>query len=352
MVAGGGTGGHFFPALEVARALKERGERVFFVGVKRGIEAKLAPKFGFDIRFFPFEGLRGRGIFASFKAVLKLPVAVALAVNAVRVEEVRGIFCTGGYASFPAAVAAVVAGIPLFIHEQNSVPGWANLFASRFAREVWVSFQESGRCFVKARRIRHTGNVVRKNIRDVKYRLPPLGVFRLLVIGGSSGARTINKAVCDALPQLNRLGLVLRHQVGGLDAEWVQERYREAGVPWRPEVFIEDMLSAYREASFVISRAGATTLFELSGVGRTGILVPYPYAVGDHQRINAEVLAVRGAALCIDNSELSGENLLKVVVRFFFNRRLIVRMSQRIYRILKLCDVEGEIERLRNEVSV
>ncbi len=350
MVAGGGTGGHFFPAAEVALRLKKLGDEVLFVGVRRGIEARLAPKYGLPLAFVPFEGMRGRGVKAA-KALLKLPYALVKTVGLVRRFRPDVVFCTGGYASLPLGLVAFLSGVPLYIHEQNSVPGWANLLLSRVAREVWVSFEESAVRF-KGAKVVHTGNVVRKSFADSSFTLPSLKRFRLLVFGGSSGARTINRAVCSALPALLKLGIELTHQVGGLDMEWVREEYNRCGAPYTPVEFIEGMLEEYRRASLVLCRAGATSLFELSCVGRGAFLVPYPYAVGDHQRINAEVLASRGAAQVIDNSRLTGEELIKRLVRLFFNRRILVVMAERMFRSLKVCSLDRELGRVRGEVPL
>ncbi len=346
-MAGGGTGGHFFPALELARALKRAGDEVLFVGVRRGIEAKKAPEEGFPIRFVPFEGVRGRGIGALFRALFKLPVSVALCVGAFVSTRASGALLTGGYTSFPVAVAAMIAGRPFFVHEQNSVPGWSNLIISRFAREVWVSFEGSARRF--AGRVRHTGNVVRRGFFG-PFKPPRSSPFVLLVLGGSLGARSINRAVADAASLLCSLGVRLVHQTGSADAGWVAEAYR--GISAEAVEFIEDMPSAVFGASFVLSRAGATTLFELATAGRGALLVPYPHAVGDHQRVNAQEVAKRGGAVVLDNSQCTGERVVRELLPFVFNRRLVLAVAKRMRGSLRGCLADRLVEGVRREVSV
>ena len=350
LIAGGGTGGHFFPALEIAKSLAQKGDEVLFVGVKRGIEARLAPKNGFPIRFVPFEGIRGKGIAALVKGLLRLPLSVALCIKSIRDISPDGAIITGGYTSFPLAVACVIAGVPFFVHEQNSVPGWSNLAVSPFARRVWASFEESLKFFKKCR-VKLTGNIVRSEILSGQFPLRP-HPFTLLVVGGSRGAKSINKAMMEASFQLASLHIKLIHQTGEEDKEKAEDTYKRAKVKAEVKAFIEDMPSAYREASFVLCRAGATTLFELSSVGRGAILVPYPFAAGDHQKLNAQVLERRKAALVIDNRDCTGENLIRKLLPIFFNRRLCVAMGRRMKRALKPCSGEILAEEVRRELSL
>ncbi|NPA16062.1 MAG: undecaprenyldiphospho-muramoylpentapeptide beta-N-acetylglucosaminyltransferase [Deferribacteres bacterium] len=333
VISGGGTGGHLFPALEIARALRQNGAEVFFVGVKRGIEARRVPDAGFDIFFVPFEGVRGRGL-RSLIALLKLPLSFFATARVFKKVSPSFVVCTGGYTSFPVGVMALIFGVPLYLHEQNIVPGWTNLVLSFWAKKVMISFEESKDKF-RVFRIFHTGNVVRQKLLEEGFSFPSLKELSLLIVGGSRGARSINRAVVESLDVMRRLKLKVVHQTGEEDFDWVKKRYEELFPEAEVLPFIEDMNGAYRKANLVICRAGATTLFELSAVGRAAVLVPYPFAVGDHQRKNAEVLAKRRAAVLIDNSDFNRENLTKVLSRFYFNRKALCAMAKRMKGALK-----------------
>ncbi len=347
VIAGGGTGGHFFPALEVALRLRDEGDEVLFLGVPKGIEARLGPKYGLKLELLQVEGFRGRGL-RGVLSLLKLPLAVAKAVRSVGKSD--GVFVTGGYASFPVALAAFIAGKPLWVHEQNSVPGWTNLFASFFAHEVWVTFKSSAKFFMR-KKVFHTGNILRKEFEHLKFAPPVLSTFRLLVLGGSSGARTINEVVVRSLNTLDAAGVEVHHQVGSIDMERVRQVY--AGFKrHRLEEFIEDMVAAYRKCTFLVSRAGATTLSELSCVGRGALLVPYPYAVGDHQKLNALEVAKGKGAFVVDNSELTPELLCRLVLSVFYRKRLAFYMAKGMRGSVKVCSAKNCVERMKNELSV
>lgn len=350
VVAGGGTGGHFFPALQVAKSLRSLGDEVLFLGVRRGIEAQRVPKEGFPIGFVPFEGFRGRGL-RSFRALVLLPLAVVKAVTSMRAFGAQAVFITGGYASIPAAFGSLILGIPCFLHEQNSVPGWANVLSSVFAKGIFVTFRESA-TFFRSGRMFHSGNVLREEFLRMDFSFPRMGSFHLLVLGGSSGARTINRAVCEVVDLFRRLGIKVTHQTGKLDFEWVDESYKRVGQGQKVLPFIEEMACALKEASFVVSRAGATTLSELSYAGRGAVLVPYPFAVGDHQKLNAEIFARGKGAWVIDNGSFTGEELLKRLLLVFFNRRRLLAMAKRARGAVKVCSAKALVERMKNEVSL
>ncbi len=333
IIAGGGTGGHLFPALEIARFLQDKGYKVVFVGVKKGIEAQRVPMAGFDIFFVSFEGIRGKGI-RSLLALFKLPFSLLETAKVFKRISPSFVVCTGGYTSFPAGFLALVFGVPLYLHEQNIIPGWANWLLSFWAKKVMISFEESKRKF-RVFRVFHTGNVVRKDLLNKKLSFPSMKRLSFLIVGGSRGARTINKTVVDSLDKISLFSAEVVHQTGYDDFEWVKKSY-ENFLPQADVVpFIEDMKKAYQKAHFVISRAGATTLFELSAVGRGAVLVPYPFAVGDHQKKNAEVLFKKKAAILIDNEIFKRENFIKILTKFYFNRRLIYAMGKNMKGALK-----------------
>jgi len=298
MIAAGGTGGHVFPALVVAEALAARGARVEWVGTARGLEARLVPEAGLPLHTLPVRALRGRGAAAWLGAPFALarPLAAALAlVRRLRPHVVLGM---GGYAAGPAGLAAWLVRRPLVVHEQNAVPGLTNRLLAPLARRVLAGFPDA---FPPGPRVEVTGNPVRADIAA----LPPpearwagrSGPPRLLVLGGSQGARALNEALPAALARLAPGERPeVRHQAGARAAEAVRAAYARAGVAAEVTAFVEDMAEAYGWADLAVARAGALTVAELAAAGLGALLVPYPHAVDDHQRANARWLERAGAA--------------------------------------------------------
>lgn len=313
VVAGGGTGGHLFPGLAVAeQMMQSAGNEVVFVGSSTGIEARVIPGTRFAFHAVDVRGLRGRGVRGALQLAYQLPVAVLRALRLLGRLRTQVVLGVGGYASFPVVCAAWLRGIPAVLLEQNAIPGMANRVLARLARRVCTNFPDD-RGFFPAGRVVQTGNPVRKlEARDGA----AAGAFTLLVFGGSQGARRINDALFDAAPRLfaeiPRLRVI--HQTGAADLERLRARYRELGVDARVLPFIDDMGAAYGEARLVVCRAGATTLAELTNLGKPAVLIPYRFAADDHQRANAEVLAKRGAAVLILEADLSARLLADVVI--------------------------------------
>jgi len=307
VVAGGGTGGHLYPGLALADALRTRGVPVVFVGTAGGIEARVVPAAGYPFHLVPGRQLRGGGV---GRAVVGLATAVGAAFRGLGLlGELRPalVVGVGGYASVAVVVAAAARGIPTVLLEQNAVPGAANRLLARLARRVCVGFAESAELFPAGRAL-FTGNPVRA---DVLQPRPPRDRPGLLVFGGSAGAHRLNEATLEALAMLGRAatGLDVTHQTGATDLEGVRSRYTAAGIRARVEPFITEMGAAYAAADVVVARAGAMTCAEVTAVGLPAILVPYPWAADDHQRRNAEILARAGAAEMILDAELTGFRL-------------------------------------------
>jgi UDP-N-acetylglucosamine--N-acetylmuramyl-(pentapeptide) pyrophosphoryl-undecaprenol N-acetylglucosamine transferase len=315
VLAGGGTGGHVFPALALARELRARDIEALMVGTARGLEAAAFPAEGFSLEMIRVEGLRGRRVGAQARSLVLLPRALIHALRLLRRHRPHVVVGLGGYAAGPVSIAAVLARVPLLIHEQNRSPGLTNRVLARAADVVAVSLKATGPSL--GREVVVTGNPVRREILEGDRR-KGLEAFRLdakrqtvLIFGGSQGARRINRAVAEALPHLSRLRdrVQVIHATGERDRIGMEQAYEA----WRGEVrvlsFIEDMASAYAAADLVVSRAGATTIAELTALGKPALLIPYPFAVNDHQRENAEaVVEVRGARLILDR-DLSGHRL-------------------------------------------
>jgi UDP-N-acetylglucosamine--N-acetylmuramyl-(pentapeptide) pyrophosphoryl-undecaprenol N-acetylglucosamine transferase len=322
VITGGGTGGHLFPALAVHHALRARRPHMsaLFVGVASGVEATILPQRGHAFRGLRVSPVSGKGLRARASALLGLPGTVLQAVGFLREFRPQVAFGVGGYASVPTMLAAALSRIPRVIHEQNAIAGLANRALGRLANAVAVSFAEAARCF-PPRRTHVTGNPVRTEIvpGDPQAARARLGLvpdaFTVLVVGGSQGAHRLNRAVVEALPDLadEAAGLQFVHATGGRDLPEVRRGYNDNGVRARTEAFIEDIALAYQAADFVICRAGAGTVFELAAVGKPALLVPFPYATNDHQRLNAEAAVQAGAAWVLLDQYCDGRRIAATV---------------------------------------
>ena len=312
LVMAGGTGGHIFPALAVAEALRERGWRVVWLGNAEAMESRLVPPRGFEFVSLGFGALRGKGMGRKLKLPFSLAVAIARALRLLGEVRPGVVLGMGGYVSFPGAVAARLRGIPLVVHEQNAVAGLANRVLARLADAVLTGFPGTlpgGRW---------VGNPVRREFTTVP---PPevrfagrQGPLRLLVVGGSLGAKALNEAVPAALAQLApHERPVVTHQSGSAHFAALEQAYAHHGVEGRLLPFIEDMGAALAEADLVVSRAGAMTVAELAAVGVGALLVPFPHAVDDHQTANARFLVDGGAAQLLPQSGLTPEGLAELL---------------------------------------
>jgi UDP-N-acetylglucosamine--N-acetylmuramyl-(pentapeptide) pyrophosphoryl-undecaprenol N-acetylglucosamine transferase len=348
IVAGGGTGGHLFPGLAVAEATASDRDSVLFVGSAFGIEARIIPETRFPFRPISIRGLRGRGWRGALQLLVQLPAAIVRAWRIVAEFRSDVVLGVGGYASFPVVVAAWLRGVPSVLVEQNARPGWTNRVLSRLARRVCTTFPESAAHFPRGRAVQ-TGNPVRA------LSAPPPAEksgFTLLVFGGSQGAHRINQALYDAAEALGREipSLRILHQTGARDAPWLRERYAELGMRAEVHEFIDDMGAAYAAADLVLCRAGATTVAELTTLGKPAVLVPYPFAADDHQRANAAVLAERGAAVLVLDRELDGARLASVVIELAADRARLARMAEEARR-LGVPDAAARVLRICREVA-
>jgi len=347
LLAGGGTGGHLFPAVAIAQRhleLEPDGE-VLFVGTERGIEAKVLPELDFPLKTIDIRGFVGRGIggklallpllFRSLKSSLRI-------VEEFRPDVTIGV---GGYASGPVIVAAKMKKVPVLIHEQNAWPGLTNRLLGRWADRICLSMSDADRAFHHGRTVL-TGNPLRAGMENM---FPiPEGKPLLLVFGGSRGARAINEAMVKALSLMNggSARVDVLHQTGEEDFEWVRQEYEKAG--WSGECvvpFITDMAGAYARAHLVVCRAGATTIAELTACSRPSILIPYPYAAGDHQTANALALARKGGALLLPQQEMSPQRLASIVGDLLADRQSLLSMS----RIAGSCGIRGAVDLVLRE---
>lgn len=326
LVMAGGTGGHVFPALAVAHELRRRGHEVVWMGAPDSFESRTVPAQGYAMEFVQVTGLRGKGAMALLGAPLRLLRAVMQAWAILARQRPHAVLGMGGFASGPGGLAAWLRRVPLVIHEQNAAPGLTNRLLSRLARTVLEAFPNT---FTAAQTV---GNPVRAGFAELPDPAERLGArtgrAQVLVIGGSQGARALNERMPQALALMPAaLRPEVRHQAGRtLDV--AQQAYAQAGVDARIEAFINDMPAAYAAADLVVCRAGASTVAELSAAGCAALLVPYPYAVDDHQTRNGEHLVRAGAARLIAESQLTPALLAQTLGELLSDRAQLVAMAQ------------------------
>ncbi len=322
VIAGGGTGGHVFPAIAIANELRKSiaDVQITFIGTTKGIESKIVPKEGYDIRFIKSEGLVGKDIFRTIKSALKIPLSLKDSQKILKELQPELVLGVGGYSSGPVLLCAALMGIPTIIHEQNTLPGFTNKLLGRVVDLIAVTYQESMKFFPQEKTYL-TGNPVRSEIlkgdRNKGCRIFNLdgNLFTIFIFGGSLGATRINNAVGEALAYLEPFKdkIQFLHQTGDKDLDSVREDYRRREFKGTVIPFAYEMADAYAVADLVISRAGATTLAELTACGKAAILVPYPFAAGNHQEINARKLWDIGAAQMILDQDLNGKTLADLI---------------------------------------
>ncbi len=327
LVMAGGTGGHVFPALAVADLLREQGVSVHWLGTRAGLEAEVVPQAGFAIDFISIKGLRGKGLTGWTLAPVRLLIAIYQAIGICLRIKPNVILGMGGFVTGPGGVAGRLLAKPLLIHEQNAIVGMTNRWLAKIADRVMEAFPAT---FKLSQKAVHTGNPVRKSIigldkPDIRF-AKRSGPIRILVVGGSLGASALNECVPQAFALLDEPDYPeIWHQTGKKKLLDTEQRYRDLGIQAKLMEFVSDMDSAYAWADLVICRAGAMTISEISNVGLASILVPYPYAVDDHQTANAHYLTDAGAAILIQQVELDPERLsreLESLIRSGRNRLL------------------------------
>ncbi|MBU6459938.1 MAG: undecaprenyldiphospho-muramoylpentapeptide beta-N-acetylglucosaminyltransferase [Proteobacteria bacterium] len=316
LIMAGGTGGHVFPALAIADALKQEGWRIIWLGSLKGIEARLIPQAGYPIFWIKFAGLRGKGVSHLIMLPWRLITSLLVCVMLIFRERPHVVLGMGGYVSFPGGLAALFLRCPLIIHEQNAIAGMVNRVCSKWADRVLLGYPNA--LHGPRNKIEVTGNPVRNEILKLgepveRYALRT-GALNILVVGGSLGARALNELMPQAMALLAETGRPrICHQTGKLDYEQVRLQYRQAAIEAEVVPFIENMAEAYAFADLVICRSGALTVAELAAAGVAGLLVPYPYAVDDHQTANARYLSDKGAALILDQKGLTPAGLAELI---------------------------------------
>ena len=347
LLAGGGTGGHLFPAVALAQLLikQEDDAAVQFVGTQRGLEQRLLPTLNLPLATIDMVGFVGRGWRGKIELIPKLLKSLVQSKKILANFKPDLIIGVGGYASVPVLLMAKMVGIPYVIHEQNAIPGLSNKLLSRGAKRVFLSYDYTGNGFGSAATV-VTGNPLRFGLEGESKALPQPG--KLLIFGGSRGAQAINKAVMEMLPLIAKWDSqpAILHQTGEADFKQVQQAYIDAGFdPEQVVPFIDDMESAYRDASIVVCRAGATTLAELTVCGRPAILIPYPHAAANHQEANANVLVENGAAKMLIQDELTPSRLAELVQQLWSNRQELKKLAS----CSRQLGITGAAEQILNE---
>lgn len=311
LIMAGGTGGHVYPALAVAEVLRSRGVQVVWVGTRKGFESKVVPAAGFEIDWIEVSGLRGKGLMRKLAMPIILLRACFQTARVILRRKPNALLGMGGFVAGPGGVMGWLLRCPLVIHEANALAGLTNRILSPIARRVLTGFPDVARL---EKRARWVGNPVRREIAELP---PPADRYaarrnglRLLIFGGSQGARIFNEALPGFIAnRRSPAPLQIRHQCGRDNRQSVEDAYHAHSVPATVEEFIDDMAAAYRWADLVICRSGAMTVAEICAAGVAAVLVPFPFAVGDHQTANASFLAKRNAAFLLSQDALSAAAL-------------------------------------------
>jgi UDP-N-acetylglucosamine--N-acetylmuramyl-(pentapeptide) pyrophosphoryl-undecaprenol N-acetylglucosamine transferase len=342
IIAGGGTGGHLFPGIAVAEEFLKRDQanEILFVGTGHGIEARAVPTAGYRLELISAAGIRGKGMFSQLKGAAMMAYGYAQSRKILKRFQPDIVLGVGGYASLPMVLAACGMKIPRFIHEQNAIPGQTNRVLARFATRIFITLEESARYFPAATTML-TGNPLRRQILDMVEKnmkmsagmmadARPAEEFHMLIFGGSQGAHAINTAMIEALPLLvkKQVRLVITHQTGEKECAKVTSAYSTSGITARVIPFISDMASEYATADLVICRAGATTIAEVTACGKACLFIPFPHAVDDHQRRNAEALLKKNACFMMLERELTGDTLAETIQALSQDRDLVRRTGE------------------------
>ncbi len=357
LIAGGGTGGHVFPGVALAEEVVTRhpDNDVVFVGTARGLEAKVVPEAGFPIELVDVKGLKGKGLWKRLSSLLLLPLALWQSWRILRRWRPDIVVGVGGYASGPVVLVAWLMRIPTAVQEQNAIAGFTNRMLGKVVDAAFTAFPEAARCF-RRRKVYQLGNPIRRVLME-NYMRPQVehDQPRVLVFGGSQGAHALNMRVIETLPHLADLRESIRitHQTGARDRDYVERGYRAVGFVPDVREFITDMSSAYAESDLVVCRAGATTLAELTVCKKPAILIPFPAAADNHQVVNARSLVDAGAAVMIEERNLTGELLAHEIRRILGSAEVREDMARSAGRLgspqaaKEIADVCAELVRRR-----
>ena len=371
LVMAGGTGGHIFPGIAVAKELQAKGWEIHWLGTPARMEAQLVPKAGFDISFIEVSGVRGNGLVRLLKAPFLIVKAIWQAIKVIRSFNPGVVLGMGGFASGPGGIAAWLTGVPVVVHEQNAVPGVTNRILSRVAKRLLVGFDQSFQGNEKAKWV---GNPVRPAFNTIAKRSElEADELHLLVVGGSLGAQCLNECVPSALAEVmseSQKQIVIRHQSGKGHLDSVKERYQallakskreskaeskhesqdDGNCQWQVTEFIDDMVEAYQWADVIICRAGALTVAEVAASGRCAIFVPLPHAVDDHQTLNARSLVDKEAAILLPQKELQAGKLVAILQSLLASPEKVSQMGSKA-KLLAKADATEQVANACVEVA-
>jgi len=342
IVTGGGTGGHLFPGISLAQAMLRAypDAEVLFIGTERKVDKRALSDVGFETTTIKSQGIKGKKFFTILKALFQQPLALWEAGKIIRKFKPDLVFGVGGYVTGPVILAARLLGVTTCIHEQNSIPGLANKLLGYIADKIFVSLPGSEKYFPTDKTIL-SGNPVRDNIIKASREAKPKSSQEpstLLILGGSQGARRLNSLMLEAaencLAGLSPPPFII-HQTGGHDEDHVRKKYRELGLNARVQAFYTDMAEIYPQADLIVSRAGATTLAELTVFHKPVIIIPFPYAADNHQEINGRYLVEAGAGLMFRQTDLTGEKLGLEIKRILADKKLLAEMAENSGKVAK-----------------
>jgi len=330
IIVGGGTGGHLFPGIAIAREFQKRDPKIkiLFVGTRRGIEYKVLPKENFELKTILSSGLKGKISWRTLIALVEIPIAFLQSLWVLINFRPKLVLGVGGYVTGPFVLMAWLLRIPTAIQEQNSMPGMTNRILGRIVDKIFVTFEKSKKHFPE-KKIEVTGNPIREEYYEAKVRRKE-SQFNVLIFGGSKGASSINRAMVEALDFLSedKNSLHFIHQTGEEQFKTVKKSYRSKNVSADVSKFIFNMADDYRRSNLVICRAGASTLAEIAACGRAAILVPYPFAANNHQQLNAEYLVEQGAALMVKDCDLSGKKIAELIKKMMHQPNLLQEIEK------------------------
>jgi UDP-N-acetylglucosamine--N-acetylmuramyl-(pentapeptide) pyrophosphoryl-undecaprenol N-acetylglucosamine transferase len=344
IIAGGGTGGHLFPGIAIAQEFQRRhaATRIIFVSTGNPLERSVLAKVGFELDCISAAGIKGRGMWHQLKSTAKIPIGILESMRIIKKFGPHLAVGLGSYSAGPVIIGAWLLRIPTAVHEQNILPGITNRILARFAKRIYISF-EATQSRLKAENVLWTGNPVRRELLAIpdrrqngSHNLDGRSPFTILIIGGSQGAHRINLAVMEALQDLQeKENLDFIHQTGAADAQMVEEAYRENQIRCTVQPFFDNMAELYSGADLLICRAGATTVAEITALGKAAIFIPFPYAADDHQVFNAGSLAEQGAAEMITEKNLNGKILSEKIAFYAANSAALKNMATRARRFGK-----------------
>ncbi len=350
IIAGGGTGGHLFPGIAVAKEISKRfhGSNILFVTAGRDLETRILKRAGFSQESIAVEGIKGKGVLGSIRSLFKLPLSLFQSLAVIKRFSPDIILGVGGYSSGPLCLSGRLKKVPVVIHEQNSYPGLTNRFLCRIADRVFISFEES-RDFFSSGKLILTGNPVRHEFTEGHVAPEVKGRdFTIFITGGSQGAMAVNTVFIESLEILNKRGLrpAVIHHTGNYDYDRIVNAYKERGLEGELTPFIEDMADAYNRADIFIGRGGAGTIFELAATGTPSILIPLPNSANRHQELNARALVNAGGGEVYIQDTLTGEVLADRLAEYMNNRSLLVTMAENVRKVAKTDAAEKIVDEM------